>query len=162
MFEVDPLWPMPLEYPYILGAITGVTAGTGLTGGGSSGAVTLAANTNVIQSRVTGTCATGEAIRVVSSTGTVTCQTLWGRTGNAGTTPGTNFLGTTDNNAFEVKVNNARALRIEPGSTPNVIGGHSSNTVTSGVVAATIGGGGSSTGRPSRTPRAFIACTASR
>ena len=36
------------------------------------------------------------------------------------------------------------ALRIEPNATsPNLIGGHSSNEVTSGAVGATIGGGGS-------------------
>ncbi|MDR0787941.1 MAG: hypothetical protein LBG44_08765, partial [Gemmatimonadota bacterium] len=24
-FEVDPLWPQPLDYPYILGPVSGVT-----------------------------------------------------------------------------------------------------------------------------------------
>ncbi|MBV6404618.1 MAG: hypothetical protein GFGODING_01371 [Flavobacteriales bacterium] len=39
----------------------------------------------------------------------------WSLTGNAGTVPGTNFLGTTDNIPFEVRVNNARAGWIGPG-----------------------------------------------
>ncbi len=39
---------------------------------------------------------------------------LWKLGGNAGTTPGANFLGTTDNQALELKVNGQRALRIEP------------------------------------------------
>jgi hypothetical protein len=52
--------------------------------------------------------------------------TFWSLTGNAGTNPGTNFLGTTDNQALEFKVNNARALRLEPNATsPNIIGGYS-------------------------------------
>ncbi len=68
----------------------------------------------------------------------------WSLTGNAGTTPGTNFLGTTDSQPLEVRVNNQRALRIEPGSSPNLIGGYSGNSVTAGVVGAVIGGGGAS------------------
>ena len=56
------------------GTITGVTAGTGLTGGGSSGSVTLNVNTSTIQQRVSSTCDTGSAIRIISSSGGVTCQ----------------------------------------------------------------------------------------
>jgi hypothetical protein len=67
----------------------------------------------------------------------------WSLSGNAGTSPGTDFLGTTDNQALELHVNNARALRIEPNEiSPNLIGGHSSNAVVGGVRGATIGGGG--------------------
>jgi hypothetical protein len=67
----------------------------------------------------------------------------WSLTGNPNTTPGTNFLGTTDNVALEVWVNNQGALRIEPTtSTPNLIGGYGGNSATGGVVGATIGGGG--------------------
>ncbi len=36
----------------------------------------------------------------------------WGLNGNAGTTPGTNFIGTTDSQAFVVKTNNTEALRV--------------------------------------------------
>lgn len=72
----------------------------------------------------------------------------WSLTGNAGTTAGVNFLGTTDNQALEVKVNNARALRIEPPTAgtwgPNLIGGVAANVVTAGANAATIAGGGDS------------------
>jgi hypothetical protein len=56
------------------GDINGVTAGTGLGGGGTSGTVTLYADTAYLQRRVTGTCSTGYAIRAISSTGAVTCQ----------------------------------------------------------------------------------------
>lgn len=70
---------------------------------------------------------------------------LWRLTGNTGTTPGANFVGTTDNQPLEFRVNNARAFRVEPTLTNgavNVIGGGISNSVTPGVVGATISGGG--------------------
>ncbi len=67
----------------------------------------------------------------------------WSLTGNASTTPGTNYLGTSDNQALEIKVNAVRALRLEPNATsPNLIGGYSGNWLTSGVYGAAIGGGG--------------------
>ncbi len=68
----------------------------------------------------------------------------WTTGGNAGTTPGTNFLGTTDLKSLEIKVNNNRALLVEPGSTPNLVGGFSGNSVTIGKVGASISGGGQS------------------
>ncbi len=67
----------------------------------------------------------------------------WKLDGNAGTTVGTDFLGTTDNQALEIKVDGARALRIEPDSTsPNLMGGFSGNSVAGGIAGAVIGGGG--------------------
>jgi len=77
-------------------------------------------------------------------TGTWASDT-WNLTGNPNTTPGTNFLGTTDDVALEVRVDSQRALRLEPTtSTPNLIGGYGGNSVAGGVVGATIGGGGQS------------------
>ena len=73
-------------------------------------------------------------------------MTLWGLSGNAGTKEGTDFLGTTDNQALELKVNNHRAMRLEPNSSSsNVIGGNGANSVTAGMYGATIGGGGGET-----------------
>lgn len=68
----------------------------------------------------------------------------WDLSGNAGTNPAANFVGTTDNTALELRVNNWRVLRLEPnGPRPNVIGGSSANAVTSGAESATVAGGGS-------------------
>src|ERR1035437_9279037 len=68
---------------------------------------------------------------------------FWQTGGNSGTTPGTHFVGTTDNQALEFKVNGSRALRLEPNATsPNVIGGYSGNYLAAGLAGATISGGG--------------------
>ncbi len=83
-------------------------------------------------------------------------NTGWRLGGNAGTSPGTHYIGTADNNALEFKVNGARALRLEPAILPNVIGGDSWNSVTAGVYGATIGGGGGGQyGTPNRVRSPF-------
>ncbi len=76
---------------------------------------------------------------------------VWSLAGNAGTQPGLNFLGTTDERALELRVNSRRALRLEPSAaSPNLIGGAEANAAFDGVVGATIGGGGTLTGGPNR------------
>jgi hypothetical protein len=77
----------------------------------------------------------------------------WSLTGNAGTNPAENFIGTTDNQAFELRVNGLRALRIEPLSAggyagPNVLAGYEGNLLTSGVQGAVVAGGGLVSGGP--------------
>lgn len=68
----------------------------------------------------------------------------WALAGNAGTTPGVNYVGTSDNQPLELKANGLRVMRFEPNTNgaPNVIGGPN-NFVRPGTVGATIGGGGS-------------------
>ncbi|MCL4788977.1 MAG: hypothetical protein KJ070_19645, partial [Verrucomicrobia bacterium] len=75
--------------------------------------------------------------------GGLTAAQFWQVGGNAGTTPGTHFLGTMDNQPLEVRVNNQRALRLQPGpQSPNVIGGSAFNSVSAGLEGVTIAGGG--------------------
>ena len=63
------------------GDITGVTAGTGLTGGGAAGDVSLAVNPAVVQSRVTTACPAGQALRSINQDGTAACEPISGAAG---------------------------------------------------------------------------------
>ena len=98
--------------------------------------VTLAPGANI-------TLVSNGSTLTISSTGGGTASNVWNLSGNAGTSSN-HFLGTLDNHPLEFRVNNSRALRLEPnnGGSPNVIGGFSSNLVAPGVVGATIAGGG--------------------
>ncbi|HEV8359223.1 MAG TPA: hypothetical protein VGR28_02085 [Candidatus Thermoplasmatota archaeon] len=75
------------------GDITGVNAGTCLTGGGLSGDVTLNLNAACAQLRVSGSCPAGQSIRVINQDGTVSCEQDDDTTYLAGT--GLNLVGTT-------------------------------------------------------------------
>jgi hypothetical protein len=67
----------------------------------------------------------------------------WSLTGNAGTVPGTHFLGTIDGATLTLAVSSTVGLRLVPtGGIPNLIGGSEYNTVAPGVEGAVIGGGG--------------------
>jgi len=133
--------------PYAIRAGSAGTATTATTANGvAAGAVTLAglASGAVDSSKIAdGTIVAND----LSST--LLSGVFWRLTGNAGTTPVVNFVGTTDNQAFEAKVNGQRALRLEPGTTANLIGGFSGNSVPPGIVGASIGGGGAA-GFPNR------------
>ena len=67
----------------------------------------------------------------------------WLLSGNGGTDPARNFLGTTDDAPLSLRVAGTTALRIEPNpSCPNLIGGYHLNRVAEYVAGGTIGGGG--------------------
>jgi len=123
------------------------TAGTGLSLDGSQFSVL----TDTIQTRVLDACSAGYAIRQINADGSVVCEVsndptaFWSLTGNAGTTPGVNYLGTTDEVSLTLAVSGTSALRLEPTSgTPNLIGGYSGNYAAHGVSGAVIAGGGAS------------------
>ncbi len=74
---------------------------------------------------------------------------VWLLGGNAGTKIGMDFLGTTDSQPLELRVNGSRGWRLEPtlndaghSNIVNVVGGSPVNVVGPGVYGATIGGGG--------------------
>ena len=57
----------------------------------------------------------------------------WEITGNAGTIDGTNFIGTTDNVPFNIRVNNEKAGRIEIGANSSVFLGHLAGNSTNAL-----------------------------
>lgn len=77
-------------------------------------------------------------------------NTFWQANGNSGTIPGTNFLGTVDNQPLELWVGGLRALRLEPDprghDAANLIGGYIGNSIQQpGSGGNVIGGGGAPT-----------------
>lgn len=88
------------------GDITAVTAGTGLTGGGTSGAVTLGVDPTEVQSRVTTACPAGQALRSINQNGTAVCQSTTGTGGGDITAvspgPGLSGGGTTGDVTLDV------------------------------------------------------------
>lgn len=96
--------------------------------------------------------AAGSNVTITPSGNTLTIASSsdWKLGGNAGTTPGVNFLGTADNQALQLKVNNTVALQLTPGVTvPNVVGGLAAfrpSVIASGVSGAVIAGGNAPSG----------------
>ena len=88
------------------GDITGVTAGSGLSGGGTSGSVSLSVNTSTIQARVTGSAAAGSAIRSINADGTVITE-AFGNGDITGVTAGTGLSGGGASGAVTLNVNSA-------------------------------------------------------
>jgi len=77
----------------------------------------------------------------------------WSQVEGHGIDGSTYWLGTTADQALELRVNGQRAVRLEPDPwSPNVIGGYSGNWVTDGVSGATIPGGGGAEGPPPGDP----------
>lgn len=77
----------------------------------------------------------------------LTCY--WRLTGNTGTDPKVNFLGTTDSQPLELRVNGVRANRYQSPTdlsvnTPDLIGGSAANTILQSG-GSVIGGGGTLT-----------------
>ena len=65
----------------------------------------------------------------------------WLTTGNAGTVDGTNFIGTTDNVPFNIKVNNQKAGRIDNTLYNSFWGFNAGNTITTGNLNTGVGAG---------------------
>jgi hypothetical protein len=78
--------------------------------------------------------ATGFHINKVKDSAALLANARWSLTGNAGTTAGTNFIGTTDNQNFSVKRNNEEQLLFGNGNI--VIGTSSALTWTSRLAAS--------------------------
>ncbi len=135
------------------GDITAVNAGTGLSGGGATGEVTLDADTTYLQRRVSSSCPAGSSIRLIAEDGSVVCETdddtiapdAWALAGN--TAASGDFLGTTNDIPLTIKVNNRQVMEIADANTPtsdhapNILMGGERNQISSGVYGATVSGG---------------------
>ncbi|MFL5822019.1 MAG: hypothetical protein ACJ764_01100 [Solirubrobacteraceae bacterium] len=80
-----------------VGTIRRVTAATGLTGGGTSGNVSLAVDPTIVQARVRDSCGAGRAMSTIGQDGTITCHTtnvtqMMGATGTATLSPTSDFI----------------------------------------------------------------------
>jgi hypothetical protein len=133
--------------PYAIFAITASNVSGTISSANLSGAYGGAVTFNNASNSFSGAFA-GDGANVTNvnaaALGGLGTANFWKTTGNAGTTPGVNFVGTSDNQPLELRVNGGRALRIEPNAkgAPNMIGGSPNNYVSGGLVGATIGGGG--------------------
>ena len=137
--------------PAAAAGVTSITAGTGLTGGNHHHHRHPRRRHRLsAAARHRAPAPPGSSIRTINADGTVTCETddIGAGPANAFVQGGNAFgatavLGTTDNNAVDIRVNNSRVMRYEPNATsPNVIAGHPANSVIANVYGATIAGGG--------------------
>ncbi|MDO9185143.1 MAG: hypothetical protein Q7W13_03955 [Bacteroidia bacterium] len=117
-----------VSVPYALyaktagGGLIGATGYTGSTGFTGSTGATGATGTNGVTgiTGVTGSTGTTGTMGITGITGAtgmtgatgVDLGTHWTLTGNAGTLPGTNFIGTTDNQDFVLKTNATEKMRV--------------------------------------------------
>ena len=135
--ELTPRQPLT-PAPYAIYTPSAGSAASALTvAAGGVGAASLQANAVTSDKIAEGTISETDLNPVLAS------STFWRLGGNAGTTPGSQFLGTTDNQPLELRVNGLRGLRLELDATsPTVIGGYSGNSVGSGSGGSVIAGGG--------------------
>ena len=150
----QPLTPTPAAtYASAAGtAATAITASTAtnattatIANGVAAGQVVKSLNT--LKDSVTLAPGSNLTLTPSGQTLTLASPTDWHVGGNSGTTPGTDFIGTLDNQPLVFKANGVRVLRLEPTAAPgggvNVVGGYFGNTAN-GTEGVTIAGGGSS------------------
>ena len=113
------------------GDITGVAAGLGMLGGGTSGEVTLAVNPSVVQARVTGTCPAGQSIASIATNGTVTCEV----DDTGAVLSGSGSASTAARTDHTHQRSNATNTAVGDGAAPGIAGGANGNT---GVGAAAL------------------------
>jgi hypothetical protein len=130
------------------GTISGVTpaSGSGLTGGGTTGSVSLGTDLSVLQKRVGGTCPSGWSISAVNADGTVACQatgtgTVTSITTGNGLTGGTiTSTGTIGVDTSVVALNaNTWSSNGNAGVTSGFLGTTDGNPLTFKVAGVTAG-----------------------
>ena len=102
---------------------------------------TVVRSVNGIQDAVTLAAGPNTTLSALGNTLTISSSSDWKLGGNAGTIPGFDTLGTSDNSPLIIVAGGFAALRITPGPTPNLIGGYSQNSAGTAVGSAIAGGG---------------------
>src|SRR5665213_307951 len=132
--------------------VTFTAPGTGASGIFSNSTATITVATNisgVASASFTANATAGGPYNVAASSGVLTPVNFsltnsnnaqsWSSTGNSGTVDGTNFIGTTDNVPFNIRVNNLQSGRIDPVKFNTFFGYKSGNLTTSGANNTGIG-----------------------
>jgi hypothetical protein len=158
----QPLTPVPyaitaenLDGPLPAGQLTGTLPAASLSGTYPN-TLNLSSPNNTLCGN--GACLTGVNASTLNG---INAANFWQLNGNAGTTPGVNFLGTTDSQPLELVSSGQRGLELEYtswGLSPppfgpanfaqqsvNVIGGYWGNIMPATVIGGTIAGGGTAT-----------------
>ena len=93
---------------------------TQLNGNNEFGATAFNGNARWLEIRVSNTCPASGAFTTLTPRQAITPAPYamyssgnWGLQGNAGTSPGSNFFGTTDNQPLVFKTNNAEVMRLD-------------------------------------------------
>ncbi len=141
----QPLTAAP--YAVTAGTVTGVVPNAGLSGTYGN-TVNFENNANIFLGNGAGLIDLNASFLASGTVPSAALNNAWKTTGNLGTSPTNgNFIGTTDNQAFELKAGGLRVLRLEPDSrgdiAGNLIGGSTNNTIEQpGSGGDVIGGGG--------------------
>ncbi len=145
-FTLSPRQPLtPAPYAITAGNVTG----GGLAAGTYGNAVTFSNGANSFAGTFTGNGANVTNVNA-ATLGGLAPSSFWQLGGNPVLTG--QFVGSVNNQPLDLRVNNLRVMELAyasnsaSGYSPNVIGGNSANSVSAGVVGATIGGGGSVSG----------------
>ena len=152
---LQPLQPITAT-PYALHADNAQTAATAQQADQATHAATADTATSVPWASITGAPTTlgtpyAAGPGLLLSGGTFSLDTafedaryngqFWRLGGNTAAASG--VLGTLNNLPLDLTANSQRMLRLQPTTTsPNLIGGHSGNAITGGVVGGTVSGGG--------------------
>ena len=113
--------------------------------GNGSGIAAELGSTNspgaILQQNLSGTPVWTPIDTLISAVNDSLAGSVWLTTGNSGTDPANNFIGTTDSTALVIRVNNDTVMRYLPSVSPIIIGGSTTNNVQNRSFGSVVGGG---------------------